>query len=88
MLLCENNSYYTGYTNDLERRYEEHCRGTGACKYTRAFKPVCIAQSWVVASKCVAMKMEYYIKRQSRVDKERFTRDPAVLLKQFNFFYP
>lgn len=43
MLLCENNTYYTGYTNNLEKRYQSHVGGNGGCKYTRSFKPLKIA---------------------------------------------
>ncbi|MEC7576654.1 MAG: GIY-YIG nuclease family protein, partial [Pseudomonadota bacterium] len=31
---CADNSLYTGITNDLDRRIEQHNSGTGA-KYTR-----------------------------------------------------
>lgn len=48
MLLCENNSYYTGYTNNLGKRYQSHVDGTGGCKYTRSFKPLKIAQFWEI----------------------------------------
>ncbi|MCF5938636.1 GIY-YIG nuclease family protein, partial [Xanthomonas perforans] len=29
LLLCRNGSYYSGITNDLERRFQAHLRGTG-----------------------------------------------------------
>ena len=69
ILLCENGAYYTGYTNDLETRYQQHLAGTGA-KYTRSFKPIKIAQSWEVADKSTAMKMEAQLKKLSRKEKE------------------
>ena len=34
ILECEDGSYYTGWTNDLNRRFAMHCKGKGA-KYTR-----------------------------------------------------
>ena len=71
ILHCENNTYYTGYTTDLEKRYQSHLNGKGRCKYTRSFKPLCIAQSWEInGSKALAMKLERTIKRLSRAEKE------------------
>ena len=39
ILQCSDNTYYTGYTPDLERRVKLHNEGKGA-KYTRDRKPV------------------------------------------------
>jgi putative endonuclease len=39
ILLCSNGKYYTGSTNDLERRLEEHQMGVGA-NFTRNHLPV------------------------------------------------
>lgn len=70
ILLCENNSYYTGYTNNLEKRYLSHVDGTGGCKYTRSFKPVKIAQSLEIrGGKQKAMKLEHHIKSYHEVKK-------------------
>lgn len=80
MLLCENNTYYTGYTNNLEKRYQAHVKGTSKCKYTRSFKPVKIAQSWVIPEgKTRAMQVERFIKKLPRCEKERMITDPLLL---------
>ena len=39
ILLCNNGSYYTGSTNDLERRLEQHFAGEGA-NHTKKHPPV------------------------------------------------
>jgi putative endonuclease len=78
ILRCENNCYYTGYTNNLEKRYQSHLNGT-ASKYTRSFKPTCIAQSWEIADKSIAMQTECYIKKLSRIEKEKLIAKPALL---------
>jgi putative endonuclease len=84
ILLCENGAYYTGYTTDLARRYEEHLAGTDKCKYTRSFKPVKIAQSWHVASsKNIALKMEKFIKSLSKQKKEELILQPEKLSALF-----
>ena len=80
ILLCENNTYYTGYTNDLARRYQEHVSGKGKCKYTRSFKPRNIAQCWKIeGSKALAMQVERHIKTLSRIEKEKIIADPSLL---------
>lgn len=80
ILLCENGNYYTGYTNNLKKRYEEHLAGTAKCKYTRSFKPLKIAQSWPIhGEKSEAMRLERYIKTLSRPEKERLILNPNLL---------
>ena len=80
ILLCNNNTYYTGYTNDLAKRYKSHVSGTGKCKYTRSFKPLCIAQCWKISGeKSFAMQIERYIKNLSRKEKERIIAHPSTL---------
>ncbi len=81
ILLCQNNTFYTGYTNDLAKRYASHVNGTGKCKYTRSFKPVCIAQSWkITEGKALAMQLENRIKKLPRKEKERLIANPSTLL--------
>src|SRR6056297_2342458 len=80
MILCENNTYYTGYTNDLKGRYLSHVNGTGKCKYTRSFKPVELAQCWQIKNdKCLALKLERHIKKLSRAEKEKLISNPLAL---------
>ena len=74
ILLCENQSLYTGITTNLEKRYQQHCDGTAA-KYTRSFKPVSIAKYWIIGSdRGHAQKIEYQIKQLSR-EKKRYLID-------------
>lgn len=85
ILECDNGNYYTGYTTDLTRRYEEHCLGTGHCKYTRSFKPIKIAASWIVnGSKSDAMKIERFIKKLGRKQKEILLIHPERLSELFD----
>lgn len=85
ILHCENNSYYTGYTTDMARRYQEHVLGTDKCKYTRSFKPVRIARCWqVLGDKTVALQMERFIKKLSRSEKEKLIEQPTLLETLFS----
>ena len=70
ILECDNDSYYTGITNDLGRRILQHRKGQGA-KYTRAFGVRGLLWSIEVADRSVASKLEIQIKRMSRLEKEK-----------------
>ncbi|USZ69581.1 GIY-YIG nuclease family protein [Halorussus salilacus] len=73
---CDDGSFYTGYTTDLERRVREHDRGEGA-KYTRGRTPVELVHAERFGSKSAAMSREYEIKQLSRVQKERLVADES-----------
>lgn len=76
ILLCSNQSYYTGYTDNLEKRFQDHQAGKGS-KYTRSFKPISIAQSWEIkGNKAQAMRIERYIKKLSKSQKEKLVQNP------------
>lgn len=80
ILLCDNKSYYTGYTDNLEKRYRSHLNGTGGCKYTRSFKPLSIAQCWLInGDKLLAMQIERDIKKLSRQQKIELISNPTLL---------
>lgn len=82
ILLCENNTYYTGYTDNLEKRYQAHADGSGGCKYTRSFRPIKIAQSWEIKEgRSRAMQLERMIKGLTRLDKEKLVTDPNLLMQ-------
>ena len=70
ILLTENNTYYCGYTDDVEKRFKAHCEGKGA-KYTKANKPLKIVWQKCYCDKTEAMKEEYRIKHMSRKEKEK-----------------
>ncbi|MCX7122753.1 MAG: ProQ/FINO family protein [Gammaproteobacteria bacterium] len=77
ILECSNGAFYTGWTNDLEKRYRDHCEGGGA-KYTRSFKPVRIAQKWQFGSQSLAMQAEAQIKKLALKDKKKIIDSPSL----------
>lgn len=84
ILYCKNDTYYTGFTDDVVRRYQSHLNGTGKCKYTRSFKPLGLAQCWGIrGSKATAMRVERYIKTLSRGQKEALIKNPEGLSRAF-----
>ncbi|MDO8619591.1 MAG: GIY-YIG nuclease family protein [Candidatus Daviesbacteria bacterium] len=68
VLLCEDNSFYCGATNNLEKRFLEHKKGIGG-RYTRSHKPVKIIFSEKLSNKSEALKKEAQIKSWSRPKK-------------------
>jgi putative endonuclease len=80
MLKCVNNSYYTGYTTDIDRRYKEHKDGSAKCKYTRSFPPEYIATCWkMTTTLAIALKVEFLIKKLSKPQKEKLIQSPEDL---------
>lgn len=67
---CDDGTFYTGYTTDVERRVREHDAGEGA-KYTRGRTPVTLRHVEEFETRSAAMSREYAIKRLSRREKER-----------------
>lgn len=75
ILECVNGAYYTGYTTDLKRRYEEHLKGSSKCKYTRSFPPKCIAAYWLIEEgRGAALQFEKHLKSLSREEKSHLIR--------------
>ena len=68
ILKCKDNTYYTGYTNDLTKRIKAHNEGKGA-KYTRGRCPVKLVHYEEFEEKSDALKREYAIKQLSREKK-------------------
>ena len=68
MIECEDGSLYTGWTNNLEKRFAMHVAGKGA-KYTRSHKPVRIVYDEISDTPQQAQKREYQIKRMSHAHK-------------------
>ena len=68
VLLTENNTFYCGYTDNVEKRFQKHLSGKGA-KYTRANKPLKIVYQKEFDNKSDAMKEEARIKKLSHAEK-------------------
>ncbi len=70
ILRCSDTTYYTGYTNNLEKRIKQHNDGNGA-KYTKGKRPVKLVYKEEFSDKSVAMKREYQIKQLTRKEKQK-----------------
>jgi putative endonuclease len=80
ILECEDGSYYTGYTNNLARRYRLHVEGKAGVRYTRSHRPVRIAQCWQLFDNVgTALKVEHLVKKRPRAAKARLVTTPEEL---------
>ena len=73
ILECKDGSYYTGITNNLEKRMKTHEKGVGS-KYvvSRGFKRLLISKE--CKTKSEALKAEYKIKQLPKNKKLDFFR--------------
>ena len=67
---CSDDTFYTGYTNDLDKRIRTHNEGKGA-KYTKSRIPVELVYFEEYPTKEEAMSREWHIKRLTRPEKEK-----------------
>ena len=63
IVLTERNTLYCGYSDNVEKRFNEHKNGKGA-KYTKANKPLKIVYKKEFPTKSEAQKEEYRIKHK------------------------
>lgn len=68
ILRCRDESLYTGWTNDLEKRLEAHNSGKGA-KYTRGRCPVTLVYSETLSTREEALHRECEIKKMTKTAK-------------------
>lgn len=66
---CADGTFYTGITNDLDRRIGEHNAGTGA-RYTRSRRPVVLRYDEPQPDRSHASARECRIKALSRTGKQ------------------
>ena len=68
LLLCNDGSYYTGYTINVTLRFEEHKKGRGA-RYTMMHRPDRIAYVEKFRTRGAAIRRERQIKSLSHREK-------------------
>lgn len=67
---CKDDTFYTGWTTDLDKRIKAHNNKKGA-KYTKSRVPVTLLYQEEFTTKEEAMKREYEIKKLTRKQKEK-----------------
>jgi putative endonuclease len=82
ILKCNDNSYYTGITNNIERRVAEHNEGINPKAYTYGRRPVelVFTASFTIAN--AAISFEKQLKDWNRKKKEALINGDFDLLHQ------
>ncbi len=70
ILLCSDDSYYTGVTNNVERRFAEHQEGENKGSYTHSRRPLKLIFVKEFSTPKDAIAFEKQIKGWSRAKKE------------------
>lgn len=70
IIQCKYGSYYTGITNNIQKRLELHSNNKGA-KYLKGRGPLKIVASWEFSNKSEAAKREAQIKKLTKKQKEK-----------------
>ncbi len=70
MILCSDNSLYTGISTDVDRRFRQHASQRGA-RYFRGRKPLQLVYLEGGHDRSSASRRELAIKQLKRPDKER-----------------
>lgn len=79
-LLCEDDSLYTGFTDDIKRRiYTHYHQLRSAAKYTKSHKVCGIAALWKTESESGARKLEYRIKHLPKEKKLLLIKKPELV---------
>lgn len=84
---CDDDSLYTGITNDIEKRMKNHAGGNGAshAKYMRSHTPVKLEALWQTTEYKVAARLEYAIKKKlTRQQKLSLIENPESVTSVFN----
>lgn len=81
IIRCKDDSLYTGYTNNILRRMKEHETGINS-KYTKSKGFEKLEVYFVSNTRSKAMKLESYIKKQSRNKKLNIIKNPNEFIKE------
>jgi putative endonuclease len=84
ILKCRDGSYYTGHTDDIEKRISEHKLGSIPTCYTKTRLPVEVVFTEAFATRVEALDMEQRIKGWSRRKKEALINGDWNLLVQLS----
>ena len=83
MIRCDDESLYCGYTTDLKRRFNEHKSGEKGAKYTRAHGAAAVAAAWTAYSRSAAMRLEAFLKKLKKTEKEELGSNPKILFEKY-----
>ena len=73
IIQCNDQTFYTGITTNLDRRIKEHNSSKLGAKYTKVRRPVKLVYSKEFENRSLASKEESRIKKLSRTEKIKLT---------------
>ncbi|GIW60218.1 MAG: hypothetical protein KatS3mg087_1284 [Patescibacteria group bacterium] len=84
ILICADQTLYTGIALNLKKRLQEHNDSQLGAKYTRTRRPVSLVYYEECESRSVACRREHQIKKLSRAEKmklveSKFIEEPALV---------
>jgi putative endonuclease len=88
ILKCADNTYYTGFTSDLENRIEQHQQGKYKDSYIFKRKPIELVFYCEFSNVEMAIETEKQLKKWSRIKKEalikgEYEKLPNLAKKKF-----
>jgi Predicted endonuclease containing a URI domain len=84
ILLCSDNTYYTGITSDITARMEEHQTGKFKNSYTFSRRPVTLVYHCVFSDPNMAISYEKRIKKWSKQKKKALIAKEYELLPKLS----
>jgi putative endonuclease len=81
VLVCEDGTFYTGYTRNVKARFKLHKKGKGA-KYVRIHLPEKIVYVEKFDTRSDAIKRERLIKRLTHAEKQKLISSKAQRRKR------
>ena len=84
MLRCVDGTFYVGVTNNVERRFAEHCEGTGKWSYTRTRGPSRLVHVSEFHRPDEAIAFETRLKQWSHNKKRAFADGDWAMLKRLS----
>jgi putative endonuclease len=82
MLRCFDGTFYIGVTNNIERRFAQHCAGEKPDCYTFIRRPLRLVYAGEFANPNDAINFEKQLKRWSHKKKRAFADGDWALLKR------
>ena len=83
ILRCRDGSYYTGHTDNLEKRLDDHYVGKTKC-YTSTRRPVKLIYVAEFATRSEAISAEKQIKGWSKAKKQALINENYELLQKLS----
>ncbi len=72
LIRCANGDLYAGVATNVERRLKEHVAGgRRGARFLRGKGPLSLVFAQEIGDRCAAMRVEYRLKKLSRLQKKR-----------------